>query len=174
MFSTRHHFLTHSEEFGNDLKNLAWGDKIMKRRKTLPSYTAVLRTLVLLGIFTACNDTASSPTSIANNAPVIVNVTNAFTYVMMANSFTSSVNYDLNFTTDSLVYSLVVANWGAGNTTFVLGDASANTIFRDSVFTTKVSTLVQSGKGIPKRCTLGFQNFTGSISLSLAANQARH
>jgi len=146
----------------------------MKRTNSFPSCAAVLRTLVVLGAFAACNDTASSPTSIANNAPVIVNVTNAFTYVMMANGYAASVNYDLTFTTDSLVYSLVVANWGAGNATFVLTDASANTIVRDSVFTSKVNTLVQSGKGIPKRCTLGFQNFTGSITLSLAANQTRH
>jgi hypothetical protein len=145
----------------------------MKRTKALPSCAAVLRTFVMLGAFAACNGTATSPTSIANNAPVIVNVTNAFTYVMMANSYTASVNYDLNFTTDSLVYSLVVANLGAGNAAFVLGAASANTILRDSVFTSKVNTVVQSGKGIPNRCTLSFQNFTGSISISLAANQAR-
>ncbi len=146
----------------------------MKRTNSFPSCAAVLRTFVVLGAFAACNDTASSPTSIANNAPVIVNVTNAFTYVMMAKGYTASVNYDLTFTTDSLVYSLVVANWGAGSATFVLGDASANTIIRDSVCTSKVNTLVQSGKGIPKRCTLAFQNFTGGITLSLAANQAKH
>jgi hypothetical protein len=146
----------------------------MKRTNSLPSCAAVLRTFVVLAAFAACNDTATSPSSIANNAPIIANVTNAFSYVMMANGYTASVNYDLSFTTDSLVYSLVVANWGADNATFFLADASANTIVRDSVFTSKVNSLVQSGKGIPKHCTLGFQNFTGSITLSLAANQARH
>ena len=145
----------------------------MKRTKRLPSYATVLRIFLVLGAFAGCKDSATSPTSIANNAPVIVSVTNAFTYVMMADRYTTSVNYDLNFTTDSLVYSLVVANYGAGNATFVVADPSGNTIIRDSLFTSKVNSLVQSGKGIPKRCTLGFQNFTGSISLSLAANQAR-
>jgi hypothetical protein len=146
----------------------------MKQTKTFPSFAAVLRTLVMLCALVGCKDSADSPTSVANNAPVIVSVTNAFTYVMMANSYTASVNYDLNFTTDSLVYSLVVGNWGSGNAALVIGDASGNTIVRDSVFTSKVNTLVQSGKGIPKRCTFGFQNFSGSITLSLAANQARH
>jgi hypothetical protein len=146
----------------------------MKRTKRLPSCAAVLRILVVLGAFAACNDTATSPTSLVTNAPVIVSVPNAFTYVMMAKGYTASVNYDLNFTTDSLVYSLVVGNLGAGNATYVVLDPSGNTILRDSVFTSKVNTLVQSGKGIPKRCTLGFQNFTGSINLSLTANQAHH
>ena len=146
----------------------------MTRANLLPSCAPVLRTFVVLGAFAACVDIASSPTSTASNAPVVVNVTNAFTYVMMANGYTASVSYDLTFTTDSLAYTLVVANWGAGNATFAVGDASANTIVRDSVFTSKVRTVVQSGKGIPRRFMLGFQNFTGRISLALAANQARH
>ena len=146
----------------------------MKRMKSLPSCAAVLRIFLVLFACAGCKDNEASPTSVVNNAPVIVSVTNAFTYVMMGDKYTTSANYDLNFTTDSLVYSLVVGNFGAGNATFVVADPSGNTIIRDSVFTSKVNTLVQSGKGIPKRCTLGFQNFTGSISLSLAANQARH
>ena len=145
----------------------------MRPTKRLPSCAAALRILLLLGACAGCKDSATSPTSIADNVPVIVSVTNAFTYVMMADRYTTSVNYDLNFTADSLVYSLVVGNFGGGNATFVVADPSGNTIIRDSVFTSKVNTLVQSGKGIPKRCTLGFQDFTGSISVSLAANQAR-
>jgi hypothetical protein len=174
VFRTRHPFLSHAEENGNDFKELEEGDKIMKRTKMLPSRVAVLRLLVFLGAFAACNDTATSPATILTNAPVTASVTDAFTYVMMASKYTSSVNYDLSFTTDSLVYSLVVSNFGAGNVTYVVVDPSGNTIFRDSVFTSKVNALVQSGKGIPKRCTLGFQNFTGSINLALTANGARH
>jgi hypothetical protein len=146
----------------------------MNRTKRLPSCAAVLRIFVVLGAFAACNDTATSPTSIVTNAPVTASVTDAFTYVMMASSYSASVNYDLNFTTDSLVYSLVVSNFGTGNATYVVVDPSGNTILRDSVFTSKVNALVQSGKGIPKRCTLAFQNFTGSINLALTANLARH
>jgi len=146
----------------------------MKRTKILSSCATVLRSVVVLCAFAACNDTATSPASILTNAPVTASVTDAFTYVMMANSYTASVKYDLNFTTDSLVYSMVVGNFGAGNIAFVVADPLGNTILRDSVFTSKVNTVVQSGKGIPKRCTLSFQNFTGSINLALTANGARH
>ena len=146
----------------------------MKSTKRFPSCTAALGIFLLLGAFGACKDDSTSPTGIVTNAPVIASATNAFAYVMMADGFTASVNYDLNFTTDSLAYSMVVSNWGSGSTTFLVVDPSGSTIIRDSVFTSKVSSLVQSGKGIPKRCTLSFQNFTGGISLSLAANQARH
>ncbi len=146
----------------------------MKRTNRLLRCATTLRIFLLLAVFAGCKDSATSPTSIATNAPVVVSVTNAFTYVMMGDRYTASVNYDVSFTTDSLVYSLVVANFGGGNATFVVADPSGTTIIRDSVFTSKVNTVIQSGTGIPKHCTLGFQNFTGSITLSLAANQVKH
>ncbi len=131
---------------------------------------------LLLSVFAlaSCENDSTSPTDLANNAPVIVSVTTAFTYVMMADRFTASVNYDLAFTTDSLVYSMVVASFGGGTSTFIVNDASGNTVLRDSVFTTKVNTVIQSGKGIPRRCTLSFQNFSGKMTMSLTANQGRH
>ncbi len=138
------------------------------------SHATSLALLLSLFALASCENDLTSPTDLADNAPVIVSVTNAFTYVMMADRFTASVTYDLAFTTDSLVYSMVVASFGGGTSTFTVNDASGNTVLRDSVFTTKVNTVIQSGKGIPRRCTLSFQNFSGKMTMSLTANQVRH
>ncbi len=146
----------------------------MKALKKLICLNSALATLLTLFVAASCNDTATGPTDLASNAPVIVSVTNAFSYVMMANNFTSSTSYDLSYTTDSLVYSMVVANFGSGTATFVVTDQGGNAVLRDSITTSKVNAIVQSGKGIPRRCTLAFQNFSGKMTLSLAANQAKH
>jgi hypothetical protein len=146
----------------------------MKTPKNSPHYTITLWIFLILLSFAGCKDSSTSPTDLVTNAPVIASVTNVFTYVMAADNFTAGVNYDLTFTTDSLIYTTVVSNFGRGSFTFTVGDASGNTILRDSVFTTKVNTVIQSGKGIPKHCTLNFQNFTGSLNLALTSNQVKH
>ena len=145
----------------------------MKPSKDSP-HTTTLWMFLILAPLTGCKDSTNSPTELASNAPVVAVVPNAFTYVVFGDNYTASVNYDLQFTTDSLVYSMVVGKFGGGSATFIVWDASGNTILRDSVFTTKVNAVVQSGKGIPKRCTLGFQNFSGQMTLSFAANKGAH
>lgn len=146
----------------------------MKPQGESPRSTVTLWICLILIALAGCEDSTNSPTELASNAPVVAVVPNAFTYVMFGDNFTASVNYDLSFTTDSLVYSMVVAKFGGGSATFTVWDASGNNVLRDSVFTTKVNTVVQSGKGIPKLCTLRFQNFSGQMTLSFAANKGAH
>ena len=146
----------------------------MKPPKGSPHTTTIFWFFLILLVLAGCKESTNSPTELASNAPVTVNVTNAFTYLVMGDNYTANVSSDLTFTTDSLVYSMVVANFGGGSTTFTVWDASGNTILKDSIFTTKVNTVVQSGKGIPMRYTLGFRNFSGSMTLSFAANKGAH
>jgi hypothetical protein len=149
------------------------GGIAMKPSKDSPN-TTTFWIFLILTVLAGCKESTNSPTELASNAPVVAVVPNAFTYVIFGDNFTASVNNDLSFTTDSLVYSMVVAKFGGGSATFTVWDASGNTVLRDSVFTTKVNAVVQSGKGIPKRCTLGFQNFSGQMTLSFAANKGPH
>ena len=146
----------------------------MKTPEKIPQYTITRWIFLILLSFIGCKDSSTSPADFVTNAPVTASVTNVFTYVIAADDFTAGVNADLTFTTDSLVYSAVVSNFGRGSFTFTVGDLSGKTILRDSVFTTKVNAVIQSGKGIPSRCSLNFQNFTGSLNLALTSNQVKH
>ncbi len=134
----------------------------------------VLSVLVLVSMLVGCNKNSTSPTVVIINTPVAVSVTNAFTFTIDASGYSANAGYDLSFNTDSLVYSLVVSNFNSGNASVAVSNLTGGVTMRDSVFSNKVNTIIQSGTGIPKRCTLGFQNFTGRLTLALTSNQTKH
>lgn len=146
----------------------------MNPHRGASSKTFILIVLVLASLLIGCNKNSTSPTVVINNTPVAVSVTNAFTFTIDASGFSANTGYDLSFNTDSLVYSLVVSNFGSGNASVAVSNLTGGATMRDSVFSNKVNTIIQSGTGIPKRCTLGFQNFTGKLTLALTSNQIQH
>jgi hypothetical protein len=133
-------------------------------------------TLFSLGIFlSGCTNSNSNnpmtPVTVATNTPVIASVTNAFTYVIMANNYTQNQDWALTFTSDSLVLAVVSSNYKSGSLYFSVTDSTNAAIFQDTLTTNSVTTLIQSGKGIPKHCTINCSAYTGNVTFTLSKNR---
>ena len=128
--------------------------------------------LIAASLFIGCDKNTTDVTiptnTVIGNTPVNVSATNAFTYTIDANGFTTNAGQDLSFTSDSLVYTIVVTGYSSGSATIEVTNQTGAVMMHDSVTTNKVSTIVDSGKGIPKRCMLNFSNFTGKLNFVLA------
>lgn len=146
----------------------------MNPHRGASSRAFIVIVLVLASLLIGCNKNSTSPTATINNTPVAVSVTNAFTFTIDANGYSANAGYDLSFNTDSLVFSLVASNFGSGNASVTVSNLTGGVAMHDSVFSNTVTAIIQSGTGIPKRCTLGFQNFTGKLTLALTSNSTQH
>mgnify|MGYP001579145856 FL=1 len=135
------------------------------------SYASILFTVIM---FVGCKEfsTSSTPPTIINNTAVVVTVTNAFTYAIDANAYTTNKIYDLSFSTDSLACTLTVGGYLSGNASINIGSTTNTVVYSDSIFSNKTIVILQSGKGIPKQCTLICNNFTGKISFVLSRIQS--
>jgi len=119
--------------------------------------------IVLFG----CNN-SSTPTSSSNtNIAVVANTTNAFSYVLSAKDYSSSVSYDLTFLKDSIAYT-ITTSYGSGSLVIAIIDSSGADIVRDTVSSNEVIAATKSGK-IPRKCFLTYGHFNGDLSLTLAA-----
>jgi hypothetical protein len=110
-----------------------------------------------------------NPTSA--NIPVIACTTNAFTYTLVANSFTSTTTYNVVFSTDSLVCSTTVTNQTSGNASLKISDSTGAIVYSDSSLTNKVLAFTLAQKGIPKNIQMTFTNYTGTLVFALSRNR---
>jgi serine protease inhibitor len=115
------------------------------------------------------DDTIINPTSA--NIPVIASTTNAFTYTLVANSFTSTTTYNVAFSTDSLACSTTVTNQTSGNASLKISDSTSAIVYSDSSLTNKVLAFTQAHKGIPKTIQVTFTNYTGTLVFALSRNR---
>ena len=146
----------------------------MKTNSGRSSWSFALIAILILLLLVGCNKNSTSPSTGINNTPVAVNVANSFTYTLDASGYSATTGYDLSFNTDSLVCTLVASNYSSGNATVTIASPPGGIAIHDSVFSNTVNVTVQSGTGIPKQCSLVFQNFTGKFSLVLAKYQTGH
>jgi hypothetical protein len=130
--------------------------------------------LGLLTIAAGCKDNASTSPARTTSIPVIVNTSNAFTFVVNAVGYTANESYDLSFTTDSVAYALTIAGYVSGSGSISVLSETGVPLFQDSVLTNKVSAVVLSGRGIPAHCLLSHTSYTGNISFAVAQSQSSH
>ena len=118
--------------------------------------------------FIACTeDTGVNPPN--SNSPVIASTQNAFAYTLVANSFSDNKEFDLDFTSDSLAYSLVVTGYKAGNGSLTVEmNASSSYIFSEPLQSNKVIAFTQTNHGIPEKFKIVFNDFTGTLNFALA------
>ena len=81
------------------------------------------------------------------NTPVVSKTTDALAYSLVAEYFTSTAEYDLTFTSDSLAYSLIVTSYFSGIGTFEVKDTSGVTIYEESLQGNKVISFTQPDIG---------------------------
>jgi len=126
-----------------------------------------LSLLALAANFLSCTEeTVLEPPY--TNTPVIKSTTNAFSYVLAANSFSGNMEYELAFTSDSLAYSIVVSNYQSGSGSLTILDGKDTTVYTEPLQSNKVLAFTQANKGIPMRIKFLFNGFSGTLTLGLA------
>jgi hypothetical protein len=106
------------------------------------------------------------------NSPVISKTTNALAYSLVADSYTSSEEYDVTFTSDSIAYSLIISGYSSGNGTLIVQmNASSSYVFAESLNGNKVISFTNSNYGIPEKVKLAFDHFSGTVNFALAKIQ---
>lgn len=102
------------------------------------------------------------------NTPVISKTTNAFAYTLLADYYTQTATYDLNFNSDSLAFSLIITNYFSGIGNLELTDTSGAVIYSEILQGNKVISFVETNPGIPKFLHVDFDHFTGKLNIALA------
>lgn len=101
------------------------------------------------------------------NTPVISKTTDAIAYTLVADYYTAIAEYDLNFSSDSLAYSLIVSSYFSGIGTLEIVDADDNTLYKSSLQGNKIISFTEADQTIPKRIKLDFDRYTGKVNISL-------
>ncbi len=117
--------------------------------------------------FVGCKQDTST-NSPSSSIPIIANTTDAFAFALVANSYTSSTEYNLTFSTDSLSFAITVSNQTTGSASFIILDSNSVVVYSDSLLSNKVLAFTQTNKGIPKIIKLNFNNYTGTLNIALA------
>jgi len=131
---------------------------------------------LLVLILVGCKkDLPVNPTSdtipvdqILANTPIIANTQNAFAFHLVARAYTSSTDYPLSFSSDSLSCAMTITGQTTGNGSLRIIDSNSSTVYGDSTLSNKIVALTQTGKGIPTNITLVFNNYTGIINFALS------
>ncbi len=106
------------------------------------------------------------------NTPVVTNVPNAFTFNLNATAYTGTPRYTLSFSTDTLACSLTVTGKTTGSGSLIVVDSNYSTVYADSALSNQVVVFTQSGKGVPKRISMMFKSYAGTISFALSRSSA--
>lgn len=140
---------------------------------------AQFRLLILLFIailfLTNCKDNEdliNSPIDLLsdsyNNIPVIVNTQNSYTFTVNAKNFSYSTEDNLNFSTDSLVITLTIANVNSSNGTMKVFNNLDQEIFAESLNDNKVIVKTDLIGQNPKQIKLELIKFTGQLTAVIA------
>lgn len=144
-------------------------------KNTTESFPVIKSYIVLFAfaifVSSCMNNNPASPTTVATNTPVIASAANAFTFVLAANNYTQNQNWGVTFTSDSITFSLVSGNYKSGSVLFSVTDSTTATILQDTIKTNAVVALTQTGKGVPKHCTINCSNYTGNVTFTMSGNK---
>ncbi|MBE0550769.1 MAG: hypothetical protein IH619_00115 [Ignavibacterium sp.] len=117
---------------------------------------------------TGCTDDDDDINSSYYNTPVISKTTDALAYSLAADYYTQTAGYNLSFTSDSLAYSLIIANYFSGIGSLRIKDTSGIIIYEETLQGNKVYTITETGNGIPGKFEIDFDRFTGTVNFALA------
>jgi hypothetical protein len=104
-----------------------------------------------------------------SNIPVVAYTQNAFAYTLVAHNYSATADYDIDFNSDSLAYSLVISNYKSGDgQVAVFMQPQSSYVYAEQLNSNKVISFTQNGISVPRKIHFEFDNFSGSISFSLA------
>lgn len=124
--------------------------------------------LTLLIFIVSCTDENEIVTPYSNT-PVVAYTQNAFAYTLVAHNYSATADYDIDFNSDSLAYSLVISNYKSGDgQVAVFMQPQSSYVYAEQLNSNKVISFTQNGISVPRKIHFEFDNFSGSISFSLA------
>lgn len=123
--------------------------------------------LVLTVYISGCTDDDSVNPSYYNS-PVISKTKNALAYSLIAEYYTQTAGYNLSLTSDSLAYSLIIANYFSGIGSLRIKDTSGTIIYEETLQGNKVISFMEADNGIPGKFEIDFDRFTGTVNFALA------
>lgn len=123
--------------------------------------------LVLTVYISGCTDDDSVNPSYYNS-PVISKTKNALAYSLIAEYYTQTAGYNLSLTSDSLAYSLIIANYFSGIASLRIKDTSGTIIYEETLQGNKVISFMEADNGIPGKFEIDFDRFTGTVNFALA------
>ena len=131
--------------------------------------------LITIPFLTNCNDNddlINSPIDLLsdsyNNIPVIVNTENSYTFTVNAKNFSYSTEDNLNFSTDSLVITLTLANVISSTGSIKVFNNMEQEIFSESLNGNKVIVKTDLIGQNPKQIKLELVKFTGQLTAVIA------
>ena len=130
----------------------------------------IFLTLLLLPaiLFISCTEENEIITPYSNT-PVVAHTQNAFAYTLVAHNYSATADYNINFNSDSLAYSLVISNFKSGDgEVAVFMQAPSSYVYAEELNSNKVISFTQNDVGVPRKVHFEFDNFSGTISFSLA------
>jgi hypothetical protein len=134
--------------------------------------------LSIIIFLSGCNDkkdSINSPIDLVSdsytNIPVIVNTENTYTFTVNANKLNYITEDELNFSTDSLVISLTLANVSSSNGFIKVFNTNAQEIFSEILNTNKVIVITDLKGQIPGQIKIELINFTGQLTTVVATQK---
>lgn len=128
--------------------------------------------LVLTVYISGCTDDDSVNPSYYNS-PVISKTKNALAYSLIAEYYTQTAGYNLSLTSDSLAYSLIIANYFSGIASLRIKDTSGTIIYEETLQGNKVISFMEADNGIPGKFEIDFDRFTGTVNFALAKSSTK-
>lgn len=104
-----------------------------------------------------------------SNTPVVAHTENAFAYTLVAHNYSATADYNIDFNLDSLAYSLVISNFKSGDGEVAVEmQPQSSYVYAEELNSNKVISFTQNDVGVPRKVHFEFDNFSGTISFSLA------
>ena len=134
-----------------------------------------LITILFLTFCSDKDDLINSPIDLLtdgyNNIPVIVNTENTYTFTVNAKNFSYATDDKLNFSTDSLIITLTLANVNSSNGSMKVFNNTEQEIFSESLTESKVIVKTDLVGQTPGQIKLELVNFTGQLTAVVATKK---
>jgi hypothetical protein len=106
---------------------------------------------------------------VSYNTPVVASALNSFSYVIYAQQYSGSSSQDLTFNSDSLSVALTVGSYSGGLARLSVTDSLGRSAYADTITGNKIVALSDLKTYAPRRFAITCTNFTGSMTVALAA-----
>ena len=123
--------------------------------------------LIIVVLFTNCDDDTSIPPDNGSGLPVVVNTEDVYTYTLLAGNYSETRNNTLDFTSDLLTISLTIVGYQQGNGALTVLAADSSVIFTESLDANKVITLTDLSGAIPSEINIEINNLSATLTFTL-------
>ncbi len=129
---------------------------------------ALITALILAVSVSGCIHNLDIETPI-DNFPIVANTADAYTFTVLGNDANINRQDNLNFSTDVVVASLTISNYGAGDGTLRITDSNGEIIFEETLNGDKVVANAELAGKLPQSVAIDMTDFSGHIVFAFSA-----